>query len=80
MLARLMASASSSPMYCPTHVSRLYWMPSGRSVNPKPAISGAITRSRCDRSGMVRRQFAHALTPGPEPWTRTTTSPDPWSW
>lgn len=35
---------------------------------PKPRTSGASTRNVRDRSGIVPRQFAHAETPGPDPW------------
>ena len=43
----------------------------------EPGMSGATTRKRCARTGMVRRQLAHAATPGPDPWISSTGSPCP---
>src|SRR2546423_6581075 len=42
-------------------------------------MSGAITRERFASSGIARRQFAQADTPGPEPWINTTGGPLPTS-
>src|SRR6185436_18579632 len=40
-------------------------------------MSGAMTRRDCARPGSTSRQLAHALTPGPEPWMKSTGSPCP---
>src|SRR5450755_2070289 len=54
-------------------------MPAGRSVKPKPTMSGAITRRFAASAGSTGRQLAQALTPGPEPWISSTGAPLPWS-
>eukprot|EP01136_Pigoraptor_vietnamica_P037660 Opistho-1_new@105931 len=43
-------------------------------------MSGAITRRVCASTGSTSRQLAHALTPGPEPWMKSTGAPSPRSW
>src|SRR5258706_14999875 len=42
-------------------------------------MSGAITRACSASSGITRRQFAQADTPGPEPWISSTGGPLPTS-
>src|ERR1700741_474672 len=40
-------------------------------------MSGAITRRVFASSGSATRQLAQALTPGPEPWMKSTGAPSP---
>ena len=70
-----MPSASRKPTSCSTHRSIEYV--SSLSLKPKPAMSGASTLCCVASVGMVRRQFAHADTPGPDPCTSTTGEPSP---
>ena len=72
-----MPRASITPTVWSAQVSRLYLTPSGRSEKPKPTMSGATTWKFSASAGITSRQLAYDVTPGPEPWISTTSSPEP---
>lgn len=63
--ARAMPSTSIRPISWRTQCFMSQTWSSLRSVWPKPAMSGAITRKRSENAGITRFQFVQAEAPGP---------------